>query len=78
VLSHVSADKAGNRVLVHLLNYATEPADSVLVRVTGDFRKASYYTPEGAPKDLVLEKSEGRVEVNVPSLSVYGVILLDK
>jgi hypothetical protein len=35
-------------------------------------------TPEGAPRELALEKSAGRVEVNVPSLSVYGVILLEK
>ena len=78
VLMNVSADNANNRVLVHLLNYAGEPADSLVVRVAGGFRRASMVTPEGAPRELALEKSAGRVEVNVPSLSVYGVILLEK
>ena len=78
VLIYVSVDHANNRVLVHLLNYASEPADSLVVRVTGDFRKASLNTPERDPEELALEKSAGRVEVNIQSLSVYGVILLEK
>jgi hypothetical protein len=71
-------DKNGNRMLVQLLNYASYPADSVLVRVVGDFRTARFYTPESAPEEVALEKSDGRLEVNIPRLPVYGVLLLEK
>ena len=78
VLSHISIDKTGNRMLVQLLNYASYSADSVLVRVVGDFRTARFYTPESAPEEVALEKSDGRLEVNIPRLPVYGVLLLEK
>jgi hypothetical protein len=78
VLSHISSGKDGDRTRVQLLNYASYPADSVLVRVTGAFRTAHFYTPESAPVELTLEKSEGRIEVNIPTLSIYGELLLEK
>ncbi len=78
VLINTSVDKANNRLLVHLLNYASEPADALVLRITGDFGKASLITPERASEELALEKSGGRVEVSIKSLSVYGVISLEK
>jgi hypothetical protein len=78
VLSHVSADKAGKQVLVQLLNYASYPAESVLVRVHGDFRTVRVYTPEKAPEELAVERSDGHVEVTVARLPVYGVLLFEK
>jgi hypothetical protein len=78
VLIHVSSDTANNRFLVHLLNYASEPADSLVVRVTGNFGKASLITPERDSEELALEKKGERIEMNIKSLSVYGVILLEK
>jgi hypothetical protein len=78
VLSHVSLDKTGNRMLVQLINYATYPADSMLVRVAGTYRKAHFYTPESAPLELTLEKSAEHLEVNIPKLAIYGGLLLEK
>lgn len=78
VLTHVSANNAGGQVLVHLLNYATYPAESALVRVEGDFRRARLHTPERPPEELRVERSEGRVEVTVGRLPVYGVLVFEQ
>lgn len=78
VLSHVSSDKTGTRVLVQLLNYASYPAESVLVRFAGDFSRARFYTPESSPEELAVEKSDGRLEISIPKLPVYGALLLEK
>ncbi len=79
VLSHVSSHTSGSPLLVHLLNYASYPSESVLVRVAGDFTKAHFYDPEGdASSDIAIEKSDGRIEVTIPKLSVYGVLSVEK
>jgi hypothetical protein len=78
VLSHVSRDTAGGPLLVQLLNYATYPADSVLVRVVGDFHTARFYAPDRSPQELALERSNGRLDITLPGLPVYGVVLLEK
>ena len=78
VLSHVSVGTAGNDVLVHLLNYASYPAESVLVRVEGDYQRVRLYTPERAPEELPFERAAGRVEVSVGRLPVYGVLRFEK
>jgi hypothetical protein len=78
VLSHISSDKNGSRVLVQFVNYASYPAESMLVRVSEGFRSARFHTPERAVEELALEKSDGRLEINIPRLSVYGVLVLEK
>ena len=78
VLSHVSMDVSGSHVLVQLVNYATYPADSVLVRISGNFRTARWYAPENPVADLAVVKFDRQIEVNIPRLSIYGGLLLEK
>jgi hypothetical protein len=78
VLGHVSMDKSGSRMLVQLVNYATYPADSVLVRITGNFRTARLYTPENPVAELGIVKFDRQIEVNIPRLSIYGGLLLER
>jgi hypothetical protein len=78
VLTEVSAEEGGRKVVVHLVNYASFPAESVLVRLDGDFQRASLYTPGRPPERLVLDKSGGRVEVTVARLPVYSVLSFER
>jgi len=78
VLSHASEGAGGQEVVVQLLNYASYPAESVLVRVDGDFRRVRLHAPDRAPEELTLERSGERVEVTVGRLPVYGVLVFER
>ncbi len=79
VLAYVSADVAGKRAVVQLLNYATAPFESkITVRIQGDFRKARLHTPESASVDLTVRPmSDGWTEFSLPKLAVWGAVLLE-
>ena len=67
--------EGGKRILLHLLNYAAVPSESLTLRVEGDFNRARYYVPGSAPVELPVDRSGGRTEVSIPSLSVYAAVL---
>jgi hypothetical protein len=77
VLSHAARGAEGD-VLVHLINYASYPAESLVVRVAGEFRKARWYTPGAPPEDASLESAPGRAEATIARLPVYGVLRLER
>jgi hypothetical protein len=72
------ASISDKRVLVQLLNYAGRPIDRVTVRFNGIFKTARLYTPENPPLDLpVRAAANGRTELLIPKLSVWGAVLLE-
>jgi len=75
VLPYVSVAGDGARMLIQLVNYATEPAKSITIWVTGNFGSARLYAPESAPVDLPLRRTGGRTEITVPALAAYGAVL---
>jgi hypothetical protein len=78
VLGHASVSDTGREALVHLVNYASYPAESMLVRVNGDFQNVRLYTPGSAPQALALDRAGGRVEVRVERLPVYGILRFER
>jgi len=74
VLSYVST-AAGGRMLIQLVNYATAPAESVVVWVTGRLNSARLYVPNGDSVDLPLRRSGGRTEIAVPRFATYAAVL---
>jgi hypothetical protein len=79
VITYVSMDGSGKRALIQLLNYATTPFDSkITIRLNGTFKTARMYTPESAPDDLgVRVMPNGRTEISIPRLAVWGAVLLE-
>ena len=79
VLTYASTSDSGKRVLIQLLNYATSPFDSkITIRFNGSFKTAHLYTPEDAPIDLGARvMTNGRTEVAIPKLAVWGAVLLE-
>ena len=75
VLSYVSEADDGARMLIQLVNYATEPVGSITIWITGSFGSARLYTPGSVPVDLPLRQSGGRTEITVPRLAAYGAVL---
>ncbi len=77
VLPHASIDGRTRDASLHLVNYASYPAESVLVRIAGAFRKATLHRPGSPPEELAIEQSAGYVEITLGRLPVYGVVRLE-
>ena len=77
VLSYVSVNDAGKRMLIQLVNYAGAPAESLTVWVSEKFSTAHLYSPESAPEELTVTQSSSRTEVSVPKLPAFGALLLE-
>ena len=79
VLTYASTADSGKRVLIQLLNYAGSPFDQkITIRINGTFKTARLYTPEAAPADLAVQHTaNGRTQVAIPKLAVWGALLLD-
>ncbi len=78
VLPYVSTTGGGAQLLVQLVNYATEPAHSVVVWVEGRWKSARLFAPSGAPADLSIKQSGGRCEITIPQIAVYGALLCSR
>jgi hypothetical protein len=74
VITFVSGGGPGQPVLVQLLNYFDDPVGAITLRVAGKFSSARLETPEGAPVDLPLRYAEGRTEMTIPKLLVWGAV----
>ena len=64
----------GQTLLVVLLNYFDHPVEAITLRVAGKFHSARLETPEGTTLDLPLREDEGRTEVTIPKLFVWGAV----
>jgi hypothetical protein len=78
VLSFVTVAGDGGRMMIQLVNYATEPAKSISIWITGSFGSARLFAPDSAPVDLPLRHSGGRTEIGVPTLAAYGAVLCSR
>ena len=78
VLAQAGADPGGGRLLVQLVNYATEPSERITVRAAGEYRGARLYSPDAPPADLKTTRSGGKTDVLLAKVAVYAALLLEK
>jgi hypothetical protein len=78
VLPQVSASADGRQLLITIVNYATEPAEAIVLRLTGHYRSARFYGLEGPPAALDLEQSERGMQLTLPKVPVYAAVVLEK
>jgi hypothetical protein len=74
VIALASGGGPGQPLLVQLVNYFNRPAEAITVRITGKFRSARLETPEGAAADMPLRDADGKTEVTIPKLLLWGAI----
>jgi hypothetical protein len=74
VISLTSGGGPGQPLVVQLVNYFDHPVEAITLRVAGKFRSARLETPESAAVDLPLREAEGRTEVTIPKLLVWGTV----
>ena len=74
VITLVSGGDSGQPLLVELVNYFDHPVEMITLRVAGNFSSAILETPEGAALNLPLRNIEGKTEVTIPKLSIWGTV----
>jgi len=77
VITFASGGGPGQPLLVQLLNYFDHPVEAITLRVAGKFRSARLETPERTPVDLPLRDAEGRTEVTIPKLLLWGAVSME-
>jgi hypothetical protein len=76
VITLASGGAPGQPLLVQLVNYFDRPVEAITLRLAGNFHSARLETPEGAPMELPLRNEEGRTEVTIPKLLLWGAVSL--
>ena len=74
VITFASGGGPGQPLLVQLVNYFDHPVEAITLRVAGTFHSARMETPEGEMADLPLRNEEGRTEVTIPKLLLWGAV----
>jgi hypothetical protein len=77
VITFAGGGGRGQLLLVQLLNYFDHPVEAITLRVAGKFNSARLETPERAVMDLPLRQTEGRTEVTIPKLLLWGVVSME-
>jgi len=77
MLSNLLSSPDGKQVLIHLVNYANYPVESVTVHVLGDYKQAWLYTPEGTEKKLDVYKVDEGTGIDIAQVSVTAVLRLE-
>ena len=77
VITFARGGGPGQPLVVQLVNYSDHPAEAITLRVAGKFSSARLETPEGAAVDLPLRDAEGRTEVTIPKLLLWGAVSME-
>ncbi|HTS30848.1 MAG TPA: hypothetical protein VMH81_33480 [Bryobacteraceae bacterium] len=77
VITYASREPGGSRILVQLLNYSDTPARNITIRVSGHYHTARLFTPDSPAAVLAVGPGEGQSEVAIPSLGLWGGVLLE-
>ena len=74
VITFASGGSSGQPLVVQVVNYFDHPVEAITLRVARKFNSARMETPEGTAVDLALRYGEGRTEVTIPKLLVWGAV----
>jgi hypothetical protein len=77
VITSASEGDAGQPLLMQLVNYFDHPVEAITLRVARKLHSARMETPEGPALDLPLREAEGKTEVTIPKLLLWGAISMN-
>jgi hypothetical protein len=77
VITYVSREVRGGRLLIQLLNYSDSPATDITIRVSGTFRSARMFAPGTGVVELPTTTGDGRTEIQIPKLLLWGGVVLE-
>lgn len=64
----------GKPLLVQLVNYFDHPVEAITLRLAGTFQSVHLETPEATAVDLPMRTEDGKTEVTIPKLLLWGAV----
>jgi hypothetical protein len=77
VITMASGGGSGQPLVVQLVNYFDQPVEAITLRVARKFHSARLETPDAPAVDLPLRADEGRTEVTIPKLLLWGAVSME-
>jgi len=65
-------------LLIHLVNYADVPAETIAVQVLGEWKHARLYRPDMPPADLPLYPIKDGTGVDIDRIPVFATLKVDQ
>jgi hypothetical protein len=78
VMSYLARAVGGRRLVLHLINYATAPAEEIKVQVKGNFSRANLLRPDAGSVDLTVDRAGGRTTASLPRIAVYAAVVWEE
>ncbi len=78
MLSNVLSTPDGKSEVVHLVNYSDFPVENVTVHFLGDYKRATFITPEGVEKKLDIYQAEEGWGVDLDKVATCASIKLEQ
>jgi hypothetical protein len=78
MLSNFLIAPGGKTAIVHLVNYADYPVESVAVYYLGEYKRATLIAPVGADRPLEVYKTEEGWGVDLDHVGVCATIKLEQ
>jgi len=77
VITFASGGAPGQPLVIHLVNYFDHPVEAITLRVAGKLHSARMETPEGPAIDLAIREADGRSELTIPKLFLWGTVSME-
>jgi hypothetical protein len=77
VLFNITEQPAAGRALIHLLNYAGSPSAEIRIVPPKRYARATLLSPDSPEAVQLSAAAGGTVELKVPSVRIYSVVVLE-
>jgi hypothetical protein len=77
VVMNMHGQSQGNRLLIHLLNYADTPVFGIDLKVSGRFSSAQLLSPDIGPHSIPVQADGQSTQLRVPELQIYDLVVLE-
>jgi hypothetical protein len=76
IITHLS--RSETTTVVQFCNYSDTPATAITIRISGVFKRARLFTIEAEPAALAVSSSEGKTEITIPKLALWGGVVIER
>jgi hypothetical protein len=78
MLSNLVGTPAGDKLVLHLVNYSGYPVENITVHLLGEYKKAAFYTPGAPVRELKPYSIEEGTGIDIDKIDVVGALVTER